>query len=103
MSQALPEPTQIGAVMEPKRLTQQPLEQLLPPQQGAPSVPHSVQIEFLQIMLASLQVLLAQHGPPAAPHTLHMPEELSHTVPASLHAVPLLQQGWLVPPQSLHE
>lgn len=93
VSQALPEPTQTGAAIESKRLTQQPLEQVLPPQQGAPSVPHNVQMEFLQIMLASLQVLLAQHGPPAAPHTLHIPEELSHTVPASLQAVPLLQQG----------
>lgn len=99
----MPEATQVGAVDEPKRLTQHPLEQLLPPQQGAPSVPHNVQIEFLQIMLESLQVLLAQHGPPAAPQTLHMLEALSQTVPASLQDVPLVQQGWLVPPQSLHE
>lgn len=103
MSQALAEATQVGPVTEPKRLTQQPLEHELPPQQGAPSVPHTVQIELLQIMLESLQVLLAQHGPPAVPHVLHMLEALSHTVPASLQAVPLVQQGWLVPPQSLHE
>ena len=90
-------------MVEPKRLTQQPLVQELPPQQGAPSPPHKVQMELLQIMVESLQVLPEQQGPPATPHVLHMLEALSQTVPASLHAVPLVQQGWLTPPQSLHE
>jgi hypothetical protein len=57
------------------RLTQQPLVQVFPAQQGVafeedvPGVPHTTQRELLQIVLASLHVLLAQQGPPAAPHT----------------------------------
>jgi hypothetical protein len=93
VSQIFEGPTQVGLVVEPKRLMQQPLVQVLPPQQGAPSPPHKVQMELLQIMVESLHVLFAQQGPPATPHVLHILEALSHTVPASLHVVPLVQQG----------
>ena len=83
---------------------QQPLVQLLPPQHGLPGVPHVRQIELLQIVLASLHLLFAQHGPPAEPHSLHVAELLSQTAPASLQAVPVevLQQASPSEPQVLH-
>lgn len=77
---------------------------VLPPQHGPPSAPHTAQMAFLQVVFASLQVLLAQQGPPAAPQVLHRLVVLSQTVPASLHVVvlvvELVQQGWLMPPQT---
>ena len=77
---------------------------MLPPQQGRPSVPQTVQSAFLQTVPASLHMLLAQQGPPAVPQALHMLVLLSQTVLASLQAVVLLveleQQGWLRPPQT---
>jgi hypothetical protein len=75
------------------RVTQQPPVQVLPAQHGVaveevvPGVPHTVQRELLQMVLASLQVLLAQQGPPAAPHTWQMLVELSQAAVASLHPV----------------
>jgi hypothetical protein len=86
------------------RLTQQPAVHVFPPQHAPPSAPQTVQSEFLQTVPASLHVLLAQQGPPAAPQVLHMLVLLSQTAPASLHAVvlvvELVQQGWLMPPQT---
>ena len=85
---------------------QQPLVQALPPQQGLPGVPQVRQIELLQIVLASLHLLFAQHGPPAEPHNLHVALLLSQTAPVSLQAVVLpvdvLQQASPRAPQVLH-
>jgi hypothetical protein len=83
--------------------------QVLPLQQLPPAPPHTWQSEFLQMVPASLQVELAQQGPPAAPHALHVLGlvVLSQTVPGSLHTVvvevELEQQACPVPPHSLHE
>jgi hypothetical protein len=85
---------------------QQPLVQVLPPQQGLPGVPQVRQIELLQIVLASVHLLLAQHGPPAAPQSLHVLVLLSQTAPVSLQVVVLpvevLQQASPRAPQVLH-
>jgi len=76
-----------------RRVTQQPPVQALPGQHGVaveavvPGVPHTVQRELLQMVFASLHVLLAQQGPPAAPHTWQMLVELSQAAVASLHPV----------------
>jgi uncharacterized membrane protein YqaE (UPF0057 family) len=65
---------------------------VLPAQQGpaveevVPAVPHVTQRELLHTVLASLQVLLAQQGPLAAPQIVQMLLALSQTVPGSLHA-----------------
>ena len=73
-------------------MTQQPPVQVLPAQHGpaveevVPGVPHTVQRELLQMVFASLHALLAQQGPPAAPHTEQMLVELSQAAVASLHA-----------------
>ncbi len=93
------------------RLTQQPLVQVLPLQQGAPGVPQTAHTEPLQTVPGPLQVLLEQQGPPALPQTRQMPvmlvlELVSHAVPGSLHATPVpdedvAQQGWPVSPHSL--
>ncbi len=82
--------------------------QLFPPQQGPPSAPQTVQIEFLQMVLASLQVLLAQQGPPAAPQARQVLVLLSQTALVSLQAdvvepETLVQQGCVRPPQIWHE
>jgi hypothetical protein len=72
---------------------QQPPVQVLPAQHGVavdeevPGVPHTVQRELLQMLFASLHVLLAQQGPPAAPHARHILVELSQAAVASLHPV----------------
>lgn len=114
MSQAEPAAIHSGEPYEvpPLRVTQQPLLQELAAQQGVavaadvPAVPHTTQSEFLHIVPASVQVLFAQHGPPAAPHALQTLDELSQAVPGSLHAgvedVELEQQAWPVPPHALH-
>jgi hypothetical protein len=74
-------------------VTQQPLVQVLPGQQGVPvavvepGVPHTTQRELLQIVLASLHVLLAQQGPPVAPQTWQTRDVLSQAAVASLHPV----------------
>ena len=74
-------------------MTQQPPVQALPAQHGVavdevvPGVPHTTQRELLQMVLASLYVLLAQQGPPAAPHTVQIVVELSQAAVASLHPV----------------
>lgn len=76
-------------------MTQHPLLQVLPAQQGAPveavvpGVPHATQREFLHTAVASLQALLAQQGPPVAPQTMQILLLLSQTVPGSLHAGPV--------------
>ena len=54
-----------------------------------PGVPHTTQREFLHVVPESVQVLFAQHGPPAAPHALQTLVELSQAVPGSLHAGPV--------------
>jgi hypothetical protein len=94
-----------------KRVTQQPLVQVLPAQHGpaveavVPGVPHTVQRELLQMVFASLHVLPAQQGPPAAPHTWQMLVALSQAAVASLHpvgfAVVVVQQGSPRAPQVL--
>jgi hypothetical protein len=67
--------------------------QALPAQHGVavdevvPGVPHTAQRELLQMVLAAVHVLLAQQGPPAAPHTWQMLVELSQAAVASLHPV----------------
>jgi len=84
---------------------QQPLVQVLPGQQAAPTPPQTVQIDPLQTVFAAVHVLLAQQGPPAAPHATHVLVELLHAVPGSWHAPPvdeLEQQVCPVPPQTLH-
>jgi hypothetical protein len=53
---------------------------------------------------AAVQVLFAQQGLPAAPQATQVLLEL-HPVPGSWQAPPvdeLEQQGWLIPPQTLH-
>jgi hypothetical protein len=94
-----------------KRVTQQPPVQVLPAQQGVaveevvPGVPHAVQRELLQMVFASLHVLLAQQGPLAAPQTVQILVALSQAAVASLHpvgfAVEVAQQGSPSPPQVL--
>jgi hypothetical protein len=71
---------------------QQPPVQVLPAQHGVAvevvlGVPHTVQRELLQMVFASLHVLLAQQGPPAAPHARHILVVLSQAAVASLHPV----------------
>jgi hypothetical protein len=64
--------------------------QVLPPQQGNPSDPHTAQTTpFLQIRPASLHVLLAQQELPAVPHAAQSP--LVQIRPTSLHVL-LAQQ-----------
>jgi hypothetical protein len=69
--------------------------QVLPSQQGVaveavvPGAPHTTQREFLHVVPGPVQVLFAQHGPPAAPHALQTPVELSQAVPGSLQAGPV--------------
>jgi hypothetical protein len=79
---------------------------LLPGQQLEPAFPQTAQIELLQIVLASVQVLLAQHGLPAAPHTLHVLDELSQAAFASLQVLDpeeVEQHGSPRAPQVLQE
>jgi hypothetical protein len=71
---------------------QQPPVHVLPAQHGIAvevvlGVPHTVQRELLQMVFASLHALLAQQGPPAAPHARHILVELSQAAVASLHPV----------------
>jgi hypothetical protein len=87
VSQAPPVAIQTGLYDEVYRLTQQPVSHLLPGQQLAPAPPQTAQSELLQIVLASLQVLFAQHGLPAAPQTLQVLDVLSQAAFASLQAV----------------
>ena len=84
---------------------QQPLVQVLPGQQVAPAPPQTAQIDPLQMVFAAVQVLLAQQGPPAAPHATQVLLELLHPVPGSWQAPPvdvLEQHACPVPPQTLH-
>lgn len=92
-----------------RRVTQQPPVQALPGQHGVaveavvPGVPHTTQRELLQVVFASLHVLLAQQGPPAAPHSTQTLVALSQAAVASLHPVGLAvvaeQQDSPKPPQ----
>lgn len=81
--------------------------QVLPPQHGPVSAPQTAQIELLQTVFASLQVLPAQQGLPAVPQVLQMLVEVSQTAPASLQAAVVelvtLQHGWPRPPQISQE
>jgi hypothetical protein len=53
-------------------------------------------------------VLLAQQGAPATPHLVHIlgvvvVVELPHTMPASVQAVPVVQQAWPSLPHFMHD
>lgn len=58
-------------------------------------VPHFTQREFEQEVLASVQTLPAQQGPPALPHRAQIPsyeEYVSQTADEFLHAVVLVME-----------
>lgn len=86
-------------------LKQQPLEHVLPEQQGSPGPPHDVhrpvlEVEMLQTVPAtqrSLSVIPMQQGSPGSPQAKQTP--LRQMKPA-LQVVP--QQGCPEPPQVLH-
>jgi hypothetical protein len=106
LSQTVPAATQTGLYDVLYRVMQQPVLQVLPAQQGALSVPHAWHRLLLQIIPGSVQVLFAQHGPPAAPQVAQMFEDVLHAAFASLHplgfAVVAVQQASPRAPQVLH-
>jgi len=86
-------------------LLQQPLLQLLPGQQGSPTVPHSahspvddVELQIVPAAQRSVPLLPLQQVWPAAPHAEQM--LLLHTRPAWQVLVP--QHGWPEAPQPAH-
>lgn len=95
------------------RVTQQPLVQELPGQQGVAvepdglGVPHTTHRfdEVLHMVFAAVQLLPVQQGAPAVPQAWQVDVLLLHAVPGSLQAPPVVeleQQDCPVPPHNLH-